>query len=450
MARLRYSTSRFSVIRTLTDHGERFPVLVRTESGEPMTLALRYSLEHRYVDGSGELERRLKSLAWLYEWYDRHGHMTGSDLEARIRSPDFVSDAELRLAMVYADTGGHVASLPTPTQTIATTTIMRPALHNTRMRHWSHFLEWALLPKSWRTGSVRRESGTERAARESVAEEMGLFFDAAQRVTPKYGNRRGFKEFEDAVLHDLLVPEGELVWRPLHDSVGEPLFLFGETTRLRNYLLFALMRGLGLRRGEVLKLRIEDLPRPVGRDPGTQEVRWSQDQSLWVRRREDDKADEGRRIEPKVKRADRPVPIQADLLSDLWTYIESPAPWGRAAVTNPYLFVTDRGRPLSLSATDDIKQQIRFEASAECARRWPGRMHSLDQFTWHRLRHTRAREVYREMKDAFEGWQETFRMLFGWSSMTSAAPYIGDQHHEDARATLEYYDSLRHQSFRTR
>jgi integrase len=90
---------------------------------------------------------------------------------------------------------------------------------------------------------------------------------------------------------------------PRRDAQGILSFpeVFSAHTRLRNWLMFEVALELGIRRGELLKLRLDSLPR--GGDDG-----------IRVLRRPDDPHD-SRSKEPAVKTAERVIPSSRNLLA---------------------------------------------------------------------------------------------------------------------------------------
>ena len=111
--------------------------------------------------------------------------------------------------------------------------------------------------------------------------------------------------------------------------------------RLRNAIIFGLLRHTGMRRGELLSLRLDQFD--LGHEP-----------LVWVRRTQDDKLD-SRRHQPVAKTKERPLPLPDELAKQLGRYMLQ----GRAPITparkHPYLLISHRkgtgwGQPLSISA----------------------------------------------------------------------------------------------------
>jgi integrase len=111
--------------------------------------------------------------------------------------------------------------------------------------------------------------------------------------------------------------------------------------RLRNAIIFGLLRYTGMRRGELLSLRVEDFE--LGDQP-----------RVWIRRNHDDRHD-SRRYQPVAKTKERPLPLPQALASQIDHYILQVRARTGPARRHPYLLVSHRkgrtwGEPLSMSA----------------------------------------------------------------------------------------------------
>jgi integrase len=165
---------------------------------------------------------------------------------------------------------------------------------------------------------------------------------------------------------------------------------------------------LGLRLGELLKLRLDSLPR-------------GQQKALLVRRHPDDIYDT-RRHEPAVKTAERGLPVSEPLLAMIRHYVTGGPPYGRINGKSPYLFVTDEGQPLSIGRAQDIIQVI-------------GSRSGIEQLSWHRLRHTWAEQLAAYLLETPNG-RDQLMYLGGWANPQSPQRYIQDAVAEQAQATL--------------
>lgn len=114
-----------------------------------------------------------------------------------------------------------------------------------------------------------------------------------------------------------------------------------ESTRCRNAILFGLLRYTGMRRGELLSLRISDFD--FGNEP-----------LVWIRRTQDDRYD-NRSYQPVAKTKERPLPLPQFLADQIQGYVTTVRAKITPARKHPYLFVAHRkgkglGQPLSQSA----------------------------------------------------------------------------------------------------
>ena len=111
--------------------------------------------------------------------------------------------------------------------------------------------------------------------------------------------------------------------------------------RVRNAIIFGLLRHSTIRRGELLSLRLDQFE--FGYEP-----------SVWVRRNQDDPSD-SRRYQPVSKTKERPFPLPQALADQIQHYVMNERAKIGPARRHPYLLVSHRkgktyGHPLSLSA----------------------------------------------------------------------------------------------------
>jgi len=174
--------------------------------------------------------------------------------------------------------------------------------------------------------------------------------------------------------------------------------------RQRNRLILLLMVTLGIRRGELLKLRVSDcfLSRSIP--------------EIHIDRSPDDQ-DDPRRNEPQVKTESRKLPCDAALASQLNRYIVGERRKISGSDRSPFLFLVRTGRPMSLGRVNGIFDQIGI-AHAEFSDIHP-----------HALRSTCATNYRADGLRA--GLEETrldsdMMYWFGWRSEKSIEPYVND------------------------
>ena len=157
---------------------------------------------------------------------------------------------------------------------------------------------------------------------------------------------------------DLRSPPSELVERfMVIGAEGNPRNPFRHPeVQLRNAIIFGLLRHTGMRRGELLSLRLDQFD--LGHEP-----------HVWVRRNQDDKHD-SRRYQPVAKTKERPLPLPEMLANQIDRYMLKVRPKIGPARRHPYLLVSHRkgstwGKPLSASAlSSQIFSRMRAVDSA--------------------------------------------------------------------------------------
>lgn len=167
----------------------------------------------------------------------------------------------------------------------------------------------------------------------------------------------------------------------------------GEGTCIRNSLLISWFYELGLRRGEVLNVKISDIN--------------FQSEELTVVRRADDPEDP-RKDQPLVKTRDRRIPLSPGLCKLTHEYITNTRRATEGARRHPFLFVAmGTGAPLSLSAVNAIFAELRNAFNGE-----------FYAVTPHVLRHTWNDRFSVAMDNAKVSEAEEERMrsfLMGWA-----------------------------------
>jgi len=151
---------------------------------------------------------------------------------------------------------------------------------------------------------------------------------------------------------------------------------FKKTTQFRNSIIIELMLATGIRRGELLKIKLSHLPH-------------GPKATLTIERSPDDLLD-SRRKEPEVKTLGREIPILKPLAKELWRYATN----YRRKGNHPYLFTSHRcGVPLDVGGVNWI-----FELLVK--RCFPNLKNQLHP---HSLRHT------------FNERLRTIGLKLGWS-----------------------------------
>lgn len=117
----------------------------------------------------------------------------------------------------------------------------------------------------------------------------------------------------------------------------------------RNYLIYLMPEKIGIRRGELLNIRISDIN--------------FKDKTLMVPRRAD-AIDDPRVNQPKAKTRDRMLPLTDDVIAYIHNYIVFIRSKIKHTQSHDYLFVSHAtGMPLSMAAVNKIFRQISYASN---------------------------------------------------------------------------------------
>jgi integrase len=379
----------FTVLNVVLDSGERLPCLVETATWIPVRVATRWAVRYRrYRVQSSTLANNLRVLAHVYRWaremtaYDLDDHLTGGET--------------LR--------GREIESLANSLRVRASTPALDTGAFDHQLAVVEDFLKWSL--------DSENRGGQNALSLEQLAAERGWLQEVFRSLRVGARSPDRIEPLEEAQVEVIRCAIG-----PRQGSKGTLLFpeAFSPHSRLRNWLMFETALELGIRRGELLKLRLDSLPR--GGEDG-----------IRVLRRPDDPHD-SRTKEPAVKTAERVIPASRNLLAALRAYLTYPQPLGRISGKSPYLFVARSGSPVSIDTADDVIVAI-------------GRHSGVTPLSWHRLRHTWAERMAEILADQPNG-MDRLVYLGGWTNPLSARRYIQRAlARQAAEAVREYHRKL--------
>jgi integrase len=375
----------FTVLRVVLENGERLPCLVDSATWLPVRVGTRWAVRHRrYRVQSSTLVSNLRVLCRLYIWakqtaeFDLDDFLTaGKVLDSR-QIESLASELRSNTDGSPADTGAF----------------------DHRLSVVEDFLRWS-LDSSNRGGGHPLTIGrlsAERGRLHDIFRSLRIGGRPANRIQP-------LEEHQIKAIRLAIGPQGS--------SSADWTFpeVFAPHARLRNWLMFEVALELGIRRGELLKLRLDSLPR--GANDG-----------VLILRRPDDPND-SRPHEPAVKTAERAIPASRTLLCAIRAYLTYPPPLGRVSGKSPYLFVARSGAPLSSDRADDVIVAI-------------GRHSGVAPLSWHRLRHTWAETMAEVLADQPNG-MDRLVYLGGWKSPSSASRYIQRAIAKQATASVHEY-----------
>ena len=376
----------FTVLRVVLENGERLPCLVASATWLPVRVGTRWAVRHRrYRVQSSTLVSNLRVLCRLYIWAKQTG---GFDLDDLLTAGRVLDSRQVESLASELRSNGDGSPADT-------------GAFDHRLTVIEDFLRWSLDSSNRGGGhpyTIARLSA-ERGRLHDIFRSLRIGGRPANRIQP-------LEEHQIKAIRAAIGPQGS----PTAWTFPQA---FAPHARLRNWLMFEVALELGIRRGELLKLRLDSLPR--GANDG-----------VLILRRPDDPND-SRPHEPAVKTAERAIPASRFLLAAIRAYLTYPPPLGRVAGKSPYLFVARSGEPLSSDRADDVIVAIGYHAG-------------VTPLSWHRLRHTWAETMAEVLADQPNG-MDRLVYLGGWKSSSSASRYIQRAIAKQATASVREYQS---------
>ena len=368
---------KFICYTSMFSTGERFPVLLHVDSYQPAILATRYIIDQRRENKQlGTLLRDIRVLKWFYEWC----YSNNIELENILQKGGNLSVGEITRFCRYLRAGRNNTVIGS-TGEIKHVSILSPTSFNSYISVVENFLIWSSY--EYMHGFVSDEI---KETVEISKERIQKIFRSNRIGGRNPENRYGLSKEEIIKIRKAITPKAKL--NPYKQAV-----------QFRNYVIIELFLATGIRRGELLKLKLNDLPQ----GPKT---------TLSIEKISDDPLD-SRRIEPQVKTRGREIPIPKVLAKDLWTYVQK----YRKRGNHRYLFTSHRkGVPLDLGAINWIFEILVKRSFPELK----GRLHP------HILRHTfndQLLEKAIELKWGDEQRRKVQIYLNGWSD-NSTMPEI--------------------------
>ena len=371
--------------------GDLLPILLDGD-GLPIPSPNEFLLSRRNLS-TNTLIRNLRELSVLYRWLEDRQ----IDLRARLKIGTLFTEAEF--------SGGLIEFLRKDME--SEDKVVSPHTFNNRLATIRQYFVWELdvyissLPLSDSQYEVLQ------AARKRL---MG-WIDRAFINTPRAGSisRKSLTNDEAEFLLQCLNPESP-------DS-----FAHFEPVKFRNFAAVSLMLNCGLRPGELLSLRVED-------------IQIGSISSVTVKRRSPDPLDK-RKPRPSVKRNGRVLPLEGHhFVRMLDRYIVE---WReileqKSSSETDYLILSDEGDPLSHSSLTQLFSRLRSEYS--------GLLPEI--LTPKSLRHTfssRMEQVLRAAGMEEDRRKQALATLRGDSSLESQSVYIAQEVEEQARRALSDY-----------
>lgn len=393
----------FAVRTLLFRSGERFPILVDSETNEPDFDTTIYVTTHLRATGkaSNTIKLHLRAILVL-KLYLKFREI---DLSERIRTCEMLRPHELDELVKWC--GRPLSSIVAYLRSTKSCVYFVP---QSKSKHRGHteaeicsqsgtnkiheirnFLDWFVRDRVTRLSTQERTNSINawqmcRASLEARS--------PRKRRRNQVGRREGAHPDVVAKLISVVEPSSQQnPWKSEH-------------ARARNQLIVHWLYSMGIRRGELLNIKISDIN--------------FRRETVLIVRRADDKNDP-RMAQPLVKTRDRDIPVGAALVSLTIEYITKYRSKFSGARLHDYLFVSQSdGAPLSLSMVNEIFENIRCSV--------PGSFESLSP---HVLRHT-WNDNFSERCDELNlppGDEASMRSyIMGWSPTSDSATTYTRRH----------------------
>ncbi len=389
--------------------GERLPLLI-DEAGSPLFAPTVYALTELRArnQATNTISSNLRAIQVFYFFL----HARGIDLSARLSSGELLSlseveelsrvcrlplsrlDVELNSATVSKASSNavslekarmHLQNLPNDE--------VKPAFAGIRMHYIRAYVQWLASDYAARNQMDDRTT-------DSLSASLNSVLSTITARIPKIRNHGPLQQREG------LAPESiaELLRVVSPQSPDNPWQR--EHTRQRNALIVHWLYYLGLRRGELLGLRIGDIDFRKG--------------TATIHRRADDNNDP-RTNQPQSKTRAREIPLGEGLKSLTYTYVMDFRSTLEGARKHDFLFCADiTGRPMSLPALNKVFTVLRQKC--------PNLPVSLSP---HVMRHTwndRFSEDMDQRKTPEESEKKLRSYLMGWSETSGTAATYTRRH----------------------
>lgn len=406
---MRQQNTRYAVRLILLESGERLPMLCQRDSGMPLFEPTLYALTELRARNrsSATIEQALRSVMLLYMTLD---HL-GIDLDERLSqgrildlgeieevalscrsSLDSLRRVEVR-SEAHRERVGALESFRMRAGPMGQDAAVDPATVAIRMRYIRSYLIWRAT-------------------------------DQLLKWRPTHGSHAGLlnasKLLSNAIAERTLSPRGRNAQRQREGMPAESLTHLiavidpassanpwtGSHARERNALMLRWFLGLGVRRGELLGVRISD-------------INFQSHEVLIARRA--DAPDDPRKFQPNTKTNDRLLALDDDLAYQTRQYITGRRRAVRGARQHEYLFVANgSGAPLTLDALNKVFVGLR--------KKCPDLPSDL---TPHMLRHT-WNDLFSDLMDKQKIPEETEKRmrsrLMGWVPTSTAAETYTRRH----------------------
>lgn len=362
------SSETYEVRNLVFTHGERFPALLTRETGIPdfdSSLYVLTQLRARNLSSS-TLLAATRSVMFGYQVLE----FMDIDLQGRLNQGKLLELGEVdRLVDIFFWTHDRLReALMLPTSSVVSNRVLQlesvrksaPSMAEVktvgadtaaiRLMYFRDFMKWKIDRSMYALSFTHENFKNLREAKE-------ITLAALNSRIPR-GSRRNDLEARQGLSEEEVVSLLAVVQIESLQNPWKSLFI-----RVRNRLIVHLLLNLGLRKGELLGIKIGDMN--------------LERNELTIHRRADD-ADDTRSIQPNAKTSARILFLEQDLAAALHTYVVKFRRQVEGARRHPFLLVANgSGAPMSIAALDVVFTQIKHASQSGFYRLSP-----------HVLRHT--------------------------------------------------------------
>tara|TARA_B110001469_G_C9642119_1_gene323198 strand:- start:2203 stop:3447 length:1245 start_codon:yes stop_codon:yes gene_type:complete len=405
-------TTKFTVESLVAEDGERF--LVMLEDGLPAWYQnLYYSTERRInTYAANTVLREAYNIQMLHSW----AHEVGVCLESRFAKGQYFNVAEMDSLVAYClvrrskkPKVSNVVKYGQQKKRLSQDSCVEASTANLRIKQIAYYIDW------WTLEANMSLATEERRIREKERWEM-LRKLKKRAPRPSRDNVSNFSK--------TLPPEVMDVIFKTVDPNSERNPWKHRVVRVRNHLILMMFATLGIRKGELLGLKLSDLNLP--------------ESSLYILKNPDDSTDPRIR-EPNAKTFSRELKVTGNLsrhLQDCMAHRRKIKGAGKHSFLFISLFGPSKGQPLSIAAVNKIISDLKGAH--------PEVIHNISA---HSFRHTYFTGYARHLKSSGKTPVEIKQRLDetgGWmgTHMTSAhytQQFIIEQAHE---SQVEYQEGL--------
>jgi len=393
--------------------GERFPLLIDASTGAPRFQPTLYATTHLRARGRATetIHQALRSIIVLELTLGRLGvnldrRMNEGRLLDRGEIDEIARGCSLPLESIVRESSGGSCASPSLRRgkgfervRMATKTVppqIDPSTAAIRIHYIRDYLKWLTANRLF---SLSPRDGAYAALKVSADLVCGVLAELAPVSSKRHGvtDRKGFLQTEiDTILAVMDPASPTNPWK-------------GEHIKARNFLIAKWLVALGIRRGELLNVRIDDID--------------FQTERVTIERRPDDARDP-RPNQPRVKTRGRDLPIGSALAALTHEYVRTQRATQGNARKHGYLFVANgTGAPLSLPQVAAIFTDLRRSRPELPRNLMP---HVLGRHSWN----TRFSELADERKLSAELEKKVRSRAMGWSETSNTAATYTRRHVE--------------------